>query len=143
MGYGQLREYWALAAASVIGTAVLLFVLARLYQRTARGLLSLRLRELRRAQRRAAKAGRAAARASRRLARLRARADAVKPRLIDEAVGALADAEALRKIDDDRVQVAQNHLRKVIVEEYPPARHAALRARYLPDLRDDHKPFSF
>ena len=143
MTSGNWREYWALAAASVIGTGVLLFVSARLYRRTARGLLSLRLRELRRARRRAAKAGRAAARASRKLARLRARADAVKPGRLDEAAGALADAEALRKIDDDRVLVAQNHLRKVIVEEYPPVRHEALRARYLPDLRDDDKPFSF
>ena len=138
-----LRQFWALLAASVIGTAVALFVVYRLWTESARGRLHLRARELRRRERSARRADRAAGRAARTLERLRARAASVRPRRIEEAAGRLADAEALREIAADRVLIARNLLRQVIVEDYPPRRHEALRNRYLPGLQRDDKPFSF
>jgi len=138
-----LRQYWALLAASIIGTGVALFVLYRLWAESARGRLHTRARELRRRERNARKAGRAEFRASRKLEQLRARSASVRPRRIEEAAGRLADAEALREIADDRVLVARNLLMQVIVEDYPPRRHDALRGRYLPGLQRDDKPFSF
>ena len=67
----------------------------------------------------------------------------MKPRIIEEAKGRLADKELLAKRADDRAQVTANQLRKVIYEEFPPTRHETLRARYLPGDVADGRPFSF
>jgi hypothetical protein len=53
----------------------------------------------------------------------------------------LQDARALAKIANDQVLVARNLLRKHILEEYPPKRHAVLRARYLGAEEIEKKPF--
>ena len=55
----------------------------------------------------------------------------------------MQDAEALLKIASDQVLIAENHVRKIIVEEFPPKHHERLRRRYLPGEGDDGKPFSF
>ena len=133
---------WALVGASVLGTAVLLFVLFRVYQDSGRGRLGARVRELRSCEQEAVRAHRAAEKAAGRLARLRARAASVKPRLVQEAEGALEDARALHKIAEDKVLIARNHVRKLIVEEYPPTRHDALRRRLLPSDEPEVKPFT-
>jgi len=138
-----LQQHWALVIASVLATAVLLFVIFRLYQRSARGQLQARVRDLRQCEQRARAAARAADKAASRLARLRDRADSTKPRHVDEVSGQLADAKALYKIATDQVLIAQNHVRKVIVEEFPPKRHDEMRNRYLPQLLDNEKPFKF
>ena len=72
-----------------------------------------------------------------------AKADRVKPVDLEAARGALADAEALLRISSDKVLVEVNLLRKVIFEQFPPRRHEALRAQYLPDDVADGRPFSF
>ncbi len=133
---------WALVGASVLGTAVLLFVLFRVYQDSGRGRLGARVRELRSCEQEAVRAHRAAEKAAGRLARLRARAASVKPRLVQEAEGALEDARALHKIAEDKVLIARNHVRKLIVEEYPPTRHDVLRRRLLPSDEPEGKPFT-
>ena len=51
--------------------------------------------------------------------------------------------EALLKIASDQVLIAENHVRKIIVVEFPPKHHERLRRRYLPGEGDDGKPFSF
>jgi hypothetical protein len=56
---------------------------------------------------------------------------------------AVQDAEALLKIADDQVLIAENHVRKIIVEEFPPQRHDRMRSKYLPGDRRDARPFSF
>jgi hypothetical protein len=139
----DIQEYWALLIASVLATAVLLFVIFRLYQGSARGQLRARVRELRKREQKARKAARVIDKAETRLARLRGRADSAKPRRIDEASGLLADAKALHKIANDQVLIAQNLVRKVIVEEFPPKQHDKMRSRYLPQLSGDKKPFRF
>lgn len=137
-----LGKYWALVAASVLGTGVLLFVVFRVFEDSGRGRLLGKVRELRSRERDANKAQEAVDKAAARLERLRASADSVKPRHGQEASEVLEDARALQKIADDQVLVARNHVRKIILEEYPPKRHAAMRARYLRQDEADQKPFT-
>ena len=138
-----LTRNWSLAIASVLLTAIALFVLYRVYSESARGQLRRRLRELASRYREVDRAQRATEKAHRKLQRLGARVDAVKPRHIDEARGALEDARSLLKIAKDQVLIAENHVRKVIVEEFPPQRQKALRERYLRPPDDKTRPFSF
>ena len=39
----------------------------------------------------------------------------------------------LLKVAADQVQIAENHVRRIIVEEFPPKRHDRMRSLYLPD----------
>ena len=135
--------YWAPVLAAIIALAVAGYCLAVAYGRSARARLRLRLRELRHCRRRLAAATTAAERAAARVESLAAKHDSVKPRLRSEAEEALADARALQKIAHDKLLVAENQVRKVIVEEYPPRRHAALRDKYLPDPAIGRQPFTF
>ena len=137
-----LQQHWALAAASLIGLAVLLVLGRALVLGTRGAQLNARVRELRESEKAVVKTGRAVAKATRKLERLRHKADSVRPRVIDEEQGNLEDAKALHKIAHDRVLVAENHVRKVIVEEYPPKRHDALRNRLLPRQAADTRPFT-
>ena len=77
------------------------------------------------------------------LERLEGKAASVAPRRLQEAVEAAQDAEALLKIANDQVLIAENHVRKIIVEEFPPRSHDRLRARCLPGEHADARPFSF
>jgi len=81
--------------------------------------------------------------AERQKARLMRHVDRVKPRVLNESNEALADAKALAKIAGDRVLIAENQLRRVILEEFPPTQHEKLRNRYLPEASRDKKPFTF
>lgn len=137
-----LTRYWALVIASILGTAVLLFVLFRVFQASASGRLAATVRLLRRRESDAEIARKAVDRAAARLERLRAKAESVKPRHVEEANGTLEDARALLKIADDQVLVARNHVRKLILEEYPPKRHAAMRRKYLRQDEPETKPFT-
>ena len=67
----------------------------------------------------------------------------MKPIRLQEATEAVQDAETLLKIADDQVLIAGNHVRKLIVEEFPPKRHDRMRSKYLPGEQKDDKPFSF
>ena len=64
-------------------------------------------------------------------------------RAVQEATEAMQDAEALLKSADDQVLIAGNHVRKLIVEEFPPKQHERMRNKYLPGEHKDDKPFSF
>ena len=66
-------------------------------------------------------------------AKLGARADSVKPRHLQEVEEALEDALALAKIAHDQVMIAETRVRELILEEFPPQQHTALRAEYLGD----------
>jgi hypothetical protein len=67
----------------------------------------------------------------------------VRPSYLQEAKEALQDARALQKIADDRLLVAENHVRRIILEEFPPIKQHKLRLRYLPADARDPRPFSF
>jgi hypothetical protein len=55
----------------------------------------------------------------------------VPPKLADAARDALTEAQELQKLIDDQLLIARNNVRLLIVEEYPPKRHDAMRSKYL------------
>ena len=138
-----LSRHWALLSASVVGFAVVLFVLWRLWLGSARGQLRGELRRLRAANRHADRQRQAVENLTATLNRLLARADSVKPRRVQETREAMEDAQALLKIASDQVLIARNQVRRIIVEEFPPRRHEAMRNKYLGDEEDPGLPFSF
>ena len=128
---------WALLLAAALAATLLLFVAWRAYRQSPRARLRAALRGSRRAERKAKQAAAVLAKCQSRLQKLRARAASVKPRLLDEASEAVEDARLARKNADDQLLIARNGVRTVIVEEYPPRRHDALRRRYLAEGRPD------
>ena len=81
-------------------------------------------------------------RSERVLARLEEHADSVRPSQLEAASEAVEDARALAKIAHDQLLVAENMLRKVIVEEFPPRRHEPLRRRYLRSDEERSRPYA-
>ncbi len=143
MTLAQLQQHWALVGASILGTAVLLFVLWRAWLDSPRGRLAAARRHLQAAVGTARKRQRKVQSLASRLDRLEASSDSVKPVRLRETAEAAQDAEALLKIATDQVLIAENRVRKIIVEEFPPKRHERMRDRYLPGEREDGRPFSF
>jgi hypothetical protein len=122
---------WALLLAAVLAAGVLLFIAFRHHGRSPHARLGAALRRLKAGERKARAATAALSKSLTRLDKLRARAASVRPRLLDEASAAVEDARVARKNADDLLLIARNDVRKAIVEEFPPKRHAALRRRYL------------
>jgi hypothetical protein len=141
--YAVLQSHWALMLASATAVVLLAAGIVHVARRSARGQLRRMRKLLDRERVRQRKAAAAVVRAERQRDRLMGRSDRVKPRVLTEAGEALQDAKALAKIAADRVLVAENHLRRVILEEFPPARHDTLRSRYLQDGQTGKKPFTF
>ena len=126
-----VTQNWALVAASVLGLAILLFVLYRLYEASPQGRLSAHVAVLRKHKNEVTQAETRLTKASKQLSALRSKADAVKPRLLSEAEEDIQDARSLQKIAGDQVLRAQKLVREVILEEFPPKRHDGLRNKYL------------
>ena len=126
-----LTQNWALVAASVMGLAILLFVLYRLYEASPRGRLSAHVAVLRKHKNEVTQSETRLAKASEKLSTLRSKADVIKPRLLSEAEEAIQDARSLQKIAGDQVLRAKKLVREVILEEFPPKRHDGLRNKYL------------
>ena len=131
MTIDTLQQNWALLIASVLGLGIVLFVLFRASQDSRRGRLGSALTYLRDRERAAQKAAKALDKASSRIERLRARSESVPPKLADAARDALTEAQELQKLIDDQLLIARNNVRLLIVEEYPPKRHDAMRSKYL------------
>ncbi len=142
MDWNFLKSNWALAAAAVIAVAVVFFIIVQLIRRSGWGRLQETLRTLDKARRDEAKALKSVEKADRIAARLQENAEQAKPRHLQEARDALSDARMLAKIANDRILVAENHVRLVIHDEYPPVRHEEMRQKYLPDPARDKKPIS-
>jgi hypothetical protein len=138
-----LQMHWALVAASVVGLAVLLFVAWRAWLDSSRGRLQAAHRRLHARRLEAARQRRIVQRATVKLERLQGNAGSVKPLRLQEATEAVQDARALLKIASDQVLIAENHVRKIIVEEFPPKRHERMRRKYLPKEPSNDKPFTF
>ena len=143
MTLAELQQHWALFGAAAVGAAVLLFAAWRAWLDSSRGRLRAARRRLLQKRREAAKCRRARERAKAKLESLAGRSESVKPVRLQEARDALQDAEALLKIARDQVLIAENHVRKIILEEFPPKHHERLRRRCLPGESEDGKPFSF
>jgi hypothetical protein len=131
MTIDTLQQNWALLIASVLGLGIVLFVLFRASQDSRRGRLGSALTYLRDRERAAQKAAKALDKAGSRIERLRARSESVPPKQADAARDALAEAQELQKLIDDQLLIARNNVRLLIVEEYPPKRHDAMRSKYL------------
>jgi len=138
-----LRQNWGLLVAAGLLSVVALLVAFRIYRGSRSGRLRAGFRAHRAARSDRDRAQARLATLEKRLAGLRERADAVSPRDLTEAEGRVSDARSLLRIADDRLLVTANKLRKTIFEEFPPARHEALRQRYLPGDAADGRPFSF
>jgi DNA-binding phage protein len=138
-----LKVNWALAIAAMLGLVILVIVIVQLIGRTAAGQLRAKVKGLAEARLEEAKAIQAVEKAERIATRLHEKSDDTKPRHLQEAKEALQDARALAKIANDKVLVAQNHVRRIIHEEYPPKKQDKLRQKYLPAEERDTKPFSF
>jgi hypothetical protein len=143
MTLADAQQHWALLGAGFLGVAVLLFAGWRAWLDSSRGRLRAARRRLLARQREAARCLRAGERARTRLESLARRSESVKPSRLQAAQEAVQDAEALAKIASDQVLIAENQLRSIIVEEFPPKRHERMRRRYLPGERRDGKPFTF
>ncbi len=143
MDWNILKSNWALAVAAIIGFFIVLIVVAQLIRRSAWGQLRQTLQSLAKARQNEASALKSVERAEGIARRLDENADRAKPRHLQEAKDALQDARALAKIANDKILVAENHVRRVIHEEYPPVKQEALRQKYLPEPSRDKNPFSF
>lgn len=143
MNVDALRQNWALLAALILFLPALVLAVRALLERSASGQLHAAVRRMKKARRKLRKQQAQRARRERRVSTLEQKASRVKPRVLDEAREALTDASAMLKILDDQVLIAENHVRKVIHREYTPEHQSRLRAKYLPNDREDAKPFSF
>lgn len=138
-----LIHHWGLLAAALLLAVAALHVALSLWQHSASGQLRQALAAMQEQRRLAAKAEGATVKAESRLDSLLQARDKVRPSFLQEAKEALQDARALQKIAEDRQLIAENHLRRIILEEFPPIKQHKLRLRYLPaDVRDP-RPFSF
>jgi hypothetical protein len=138
-----LQQNWGLILAASLLVLVGVSVIVTLFGRSAGVRLRRQARELRR-RRAALKSARTGVqRCERRLSALQQRADRVAPRRLREAEESLEDARALAAIAHDQALIAANLLRRLIFEEFPPARHDSLRSRYLPGDGPDGRPSSF
>jgi 1,6-anhydro-N-acetylmuramate kinase len=138
-----LTDNWALALAVLVTSLATIVIVAGVVRRSARGRLKRVRADLRKALKNLSKAAHNVQQSQRRLAKLGANAEKVKPRLLQEAKDALQDARALEKIAHDQVLVTGNHVRRVIHDEFPPSKQQKLRDRYIPDVDQDKRPFSF
>lgn len=138
-----LKSNWALLVAVGIGLIIVVIVLSRLIRRSAWGQLRETRRALAEARQDEARALQAVDKAERIARRLHEQAEQTKPRHVQEAKELLEDARMLAKIANDKVLIAENHVRRVIHEEYPPVKQGRLRKKYLPEQAPDKRPFSF
>ncbi len=134
---------WALIVAVVPALLALVVVVNSLLGRTANGQLRKVLSDYRAASKELAAARKLSKKAVARVGKLAARTELTRPRLLQEAREAAGDAQSLEKIAGDRIQVAANHVRRVIHEEFPPVRQMKLREKYLPQDVQDDRPYTF
>ncbi len=142
MDWNLVISNWALAVAAGIGVVLALVIIGNLITRTGWGQLRQNLHFLAKAQKNEAKAMKAVEKAESIAKRLDENAETTKPRLLQEALDTLQDARALAKIANDKLMVAENHVRRIILDEYPPVRQEALQKKHLPDPARDKKPLS-
>lgn len=143
MNIESLQSDWAiwLALASLVVAIVLIIPIV--LKRTSRSKLNRVLSDLKETQKELRKTGRVSDKAEKKLQKMLANIERVKPRELQEAKDAVDDSKALTRILSDKLMVAQNHVRRVIHDEFPPAKHDQMRAKYLPqDVKED-RPFQF
>ncbi len=143
MNMESLQSDWALWVALAAIVIAVMLVIPILLKRTSRSKLRRALTDMREVQKALRKSIRTAQKAENKLQRLLAHPDRVKPRVLQEAKEAVEDGKTLTKIYQDKVLVAENHVRRVIHDEFPPAKHPRMREKYLPRDVKENRPFSF
>jgi hypothetical protein len=138
-----VQSNWALLLAAAIFTLVILVIASGRILRSGHGQLRRFLAELAEQRTLLSRASATTQKAENKVDNLLQKSATVKPRIIQEARGAMQDARLLEKIASDKVLIAENHVRRIIFEEFPPNRQARLRDKYLPDDMPVDKPFSF
>lgn len=143
MDIESLKSDWAmwLALASLIVAIVMLT--PQLIKRTSRSKLHVVLADLKQVRKERRNSIRTLEKAEKRVRKLTARADRVKPRVLQAAQEAVEDAQALAKIISDKIMIAENQVGLVIHEEFPPARQERMREKYLSQDGKDKRPISF
>ncbi len=143
MNIESLQSDWAiwLALASLVIAIVLIIPI--LLKQTARSKLNKVLSDLKETQKELRKTARASNKTEKKLQKMLANIERVKPRELQEAKDAVDDGKALTKILSDKMMIAQNHVRRVIHDEFPPAKHDRMRAKYLPQDVKENRPFQF
>lgn len=143
MNIESLQSDWAiwLALASLVIAIVLIIPIV--LKRTSRSKLNKVLSDMKETQKELCKTARVEEKAEKKLQKMLANIDRVKPRELQEARDAVGDSKALTKILSDKMMVAQNHVRRVIHDEFPPSKHDRMRAKYLPQDVEDERPFQF
>ena len=143
MNLESLQSDWAIWLALAMLLIAAAMITPRLLKMTSRSKLSRVFADVKAARKELRKSVRAAKKAGKKLEKLLARADRVKPRVLQEAKESVEDGRALAKILNDKVIVAETHVRRIIYDEFPPEKHERMRAKYLPQDVIDNRPFSF
>lgn len=137
------KSHWAALIAAGLFGLVAIVLLLQAFRRTRSWQLRSLNAECRRCQVRLESARLASRKAKKRLDKLTGRAESSRPRHLREADEAFQDAQMLQKIAEDKLQIAKNHVRRLIYEEFPPSKHAKLRNKYLQENASDGRPFTF
>jgi len=143
MNLESLQSDWAIWLALAMLLIAAAMITPRLLKMTSRSKLSRVFADVKAARKELRKSVRAAKKAEKKFEKLLARADRVKPRVLQEAKESVEDGRALAKILNDKVIVAETHVRRIIYDEFPPEKHERMRAKYLPQDVIDNRPFSF
>jgi len=143
MNLESLQSDWAIWLALAMLLIAAAMITPRLLKMTSRSKLSRVFADVKAARKELRKSVRAAKKAGKKFEKLLARADRVKPRVLQEAKESVEDGRALAKILNDKVIVAETHVRRIIYDEFPPEKHERMRAKYLPQDVIDNRPFSF
>ena len=143
MNMESLRSDWAIWLALAAIVVALVMIVPILLKQTSGSKLKRVLVTRKEAQKALRKCTRTTENAETKLQKLSSNAERVKPRVLQEATEAVEDGQALTKILSDKVMVAENHVRRVIHDEFPPAKHDRMREKYLPQDVKDKRPFSF
>lgn len=128
-------QYWALIIASVLGLAILLFVVFRLLEDSRRGQLSSALNDLRERETALHSASKTVAKSLLRYEKLAAMGDKVPPNKYLAAKDAMAEARETEALLTDQVLVLRNNARTIILQDYPPTKHEAMCRKYLGEVK--------
>jgi hypothetical protein len=97
---------------------------------TPRGRLNRQRREVKYRLYERQQAEKVAAKAKRDFEKLRSHANDVQPKQLREAEGHAADMQIMLGHANDKVLVAENHVRRILLDEFPPALHQQLLKKY-------------
>ena len=100
---------------------------------TPRGRLNRQSRELRHVRYELLQAEKLADKANRTYAKMKQQSERVKPDMLRKAEIMAEDRKIMLKHAKDKVMAAQNHVRNVVLNEYPPVCQENLLRKYLPE----------